>query len=77
MSDNDTSKKLDVVIGLLLDIQSLFQNQSSSQIPEKYKMARLKQLGLENSEIGKMFGKSGDEVAKQLYKAKGSKLKRK
>lgn len=58
----DITRRLDVVIGLLLDLLS-----KGGKKVEGDQMFRLRQLGLTNPEIGAMFGKNADQVKKQVY----------
>jgi len=63
-------KRLNVITGLLLDLINLLYEKYQCKIPEKYKMARLKQLGLENEEISLLFNISKKQVSKQVYETK-------
>lgn len=61
------NSKLNVLIGILIDIKS--ENRKEKQV-EKEIFKRLSDLGLENTDIGKIFGKSSEQVSKQIYETK-------
>lgn len=65
-------RRLDVIIGLLLDFNNLLSAKYEIEAPEKFKMARLKKLGLENQEIALLFNTSKRRVSKQIYETKRS-----
>ncbi|PJA02564.1 hypothetical protein COX73_00060 [bacterium (Candidatus Gribaldobacteria) CG_4_10_14_0_2_um_filter_36_18] len=63
-------KRLNVITGLLIDLVDLLSKKYEIEIPEKFRMARMKKLGLENEEIALLFGKSKKQVSKQVYETK-------
>jgi len=63
-------KKLNLIMGLLF-ISVI--NREDKKLPEKDLMLKLKKFGLENTEIGILFDKSGEQVAKQIYETKRKK----
>jgi len=65
-------KRLNVIIGLLLDFNNLLSAKYEIEAPEKFEMARLKKLGLENQEIALLFNTSKSRVSKQIYETKRS-----
>jgi hypothetical protein len=62
--------KLNVLIGILIDMKS-----ENNKVPEKDVFRRLSDLGMENVDIGKIFGKTSEQVSKQLYETKRKKGK--
>ncbi len=61
------NKKLNVLIGLLLEIHN-----SSEEKPkaEKDIIKKLSDLGMTNKDIGLLLSKNANQISKQLYKAK-------
>ncbi len=57
--------RLNAIIGLLLDLVNKGEERGEGK-----QMLRLKRFGLENPEIGEIFGKSAEQVKKQIYAAK-------
>lgn len=69
-------RRLDVIIGLLVGLEeSVNKDNANGLLSLSTRMSRLKILGLENSEIGVIFGKSSREVTKFIYESKRSKVK--
>lgn len=74
--DKKIIKRLEVITGLLIDLIDLLAQKYEIIIPEKSRMARLKQLGLENQEIALLFNKSKSAVSKQIYETKRGKTRK-
>lgn len=65
-------RKLDVISVLLIELIDRVSD-NEDKIPEGKFMLKLEKLGLETSEIAKLFGKSTAQVSKQLYGLRGKK----
>ncbi len=68
--DKNTIKRLNIIIALLSELIDLLSKKHGTKTSEKFKMARLKRLGLENQEIGLLFNKTTNQVSKQIYEIK-------
>ncbi|MBI5530510.1 MAG: hypothetical protein HY918_03340 [Candidatus Doudnabacteria bacterium] len=66
-------ERLDVLIALLLDLQDSINQSHKKPTALSIKMMKLRQLGLENIAIAKIFAKTPAEVAKLIYETKRKK----
>ncbi len=75
--NKETTKRLNIVIILLFELIDLLKKRlGNKELSETAKMGKLRQFGLNNKEIGILFGKGGKEVAKQIYELKRKKKKK-
>jgi len=75
--NEETTKRLDIIISLLLDLLDLLSLKKGEKTSPIIRMNKLKQLGFDNREIGNIFGKSGEAVSKLLYEIKRKEKKNK
>lgn len=72
-NNTDNVRRLDVIIGLLLDLIKLQSDANKISSSDTQRIARVKQLGLGNDEIATIFGRKSSEIAKLAYEAKRKK----
>ena len=73
MNDEDILRRLNVMIGLLSELLTQSFKNNSQNLTDSKKFADLKRWGLENEEIGELFSRSSQEVAKLSYEVKRKK----